>query len=322
MIGKYESMRIIYMGSPAEVIGPLQHLLDHQAEEGLTILGVVSQPAKPAGRKQLLTDPPLADFAKSKQLTCWQPEKASHVDFLHTLRELAPDVIITAAYGQILSEAFLAIPRRATINIHPSLLPAYRGATPVPAALLDGCQETGVTILFTVKALDAGAIIEQERFPIAQTDDSGSLTERLFLASGPLLIKALARLRDPAFQGIEQDPTQVTLCRKIAKTDGAIDWTKPAEQILNEYRAYKPWPGSHTQLGEQRIVIEGMRQAPEGTALAKPGVFTLDKPLKALRVGTGSKALLVTQLKPAGSKSLDALSFWNGARLNEKGTFT
>jgi folate-dependent phosphoribosylglycinamide formyltransferase PurN len=154
------------MGSPEEVVSPLQHLLEHCRKGKDQLLGVISQPARPAGRKKRLTDPPVASFAKEAGLTVWQPEKASAEEFLRTLEEAGPDVIITAAYGQILSERFLKIPKRATINIHPSLLPVYRGATPVQTALLDGLTETGVTILFTVKALDAGPIISQKRFAI------------------------------------------------------------------------------------------------------------------------------------------------------------
>jgi folate-dependent phosphoribosylglycinamide formyltransferase PurN len=159
-------MRLVYMGSPSEVIAPLESLIKHCQKSGDEVVAVVSQPAKPAGRKQTLTDPPVATFAKEQGLRCLQPIKASDPAFLEELKSLEVDVIITAAYGQILSNAFLAIPRRATINIHPSLLPAYRGAIPVPAALLDGLETTGVTVLFTVKALDAGNIILQKSFAI------------------------------------------------------------------------------------------------------------------------------------------------------------
>lgn len=315
-------MRLVFMGSPAEVISPLEQLLAFTKSGAAELLGVVSQPARPAGRKQTLTDPPVAVFAKEQGIPCWQPEKASSPDFLTALRELEPDVVITAAYGQILSDAFLQIPRRATINVHPSLLPAYRGATPVPAALLDGCAETGVTILFTVKALDAGAIIVQKKFTIDPLETSAELTPRLFTASGPLLIEALAKLEDPAFKGTPQDSERVTHCRKIAKTDGAIIWNKLPKQLLNEFRAYRPWPGSFTAWGDQRILIEEMRIAPSDQQALTPGTFVWDKGAKALRVGTGGlENLLVQRLKPAGSKSLDAHAFWNGSRLKDEGRF-
>ncbi len=313
-------MRLLFLGSPAEVISPLRTLIEAAREGRYELLGVVSQPARPAGRKQILTDPPLAAFAKEQGLSVWQPEKASHPEFLEELKKLAPDVIITAAYGQILSDAFLKIPRRATINIHPSLLPSFRGATPIPAALLAGLDETGVTILFTVKALDAGALIVQERFSIGPNETSGQLTDRLFAASGPLLLQGLEYLNDPDFVGTPQNPDAVTHCQKISKTDGQIDWNKPHRQLYNEYRAYAPWPGSFTHFHEQRVVIEEMELV-SGSGL-KVGSFRFDKERRGLRVGTSDGELLIKRLKPAGSKSIDALSFWNGARLPGEGQFT
>lgn len=313
-------MKLLFMGSPAEVVAPLQYLYEQCQNSGHELLGLVSQPARPAGRKQVLTDPPLAAFAKKLGLMVWQPEKASRPEFLETLRSLEVDIIITAAYGQILSEAFLAIPKRATINIHPSMLPAYRGATPVPAALLDGREETGLTILFTVKALDAGPLIVQHRFPISPDECSGQLTQRLFEASGPLLLEAISLLQDPDFRGIEQDASQVSFCQKIDKHAGQVDWNQEQTYIYNRFRAYHPWPGSFTHLGEQRILLEAMQRPMEDSHL-EPGAFTLDRKLKAIRVGTRSGDLLLMQVKPAGSKSIDALSFWNGTRLQEPGKF-
>lgn len=315
-------MRLLFMGSPAEVISPLEQLLNASAQGRFQLLGVVSQPARPAGRKQTLTDPPVAAFAKERGLACWQPEKASSPDFLALLRGLKPDVVITAAYGQILSESFLQIPHRATINVHPSLLPLYRGATPVEAALLDGREETGVTILFTVRALDAGAIICQKSFAIGPEETAAELTPRLFHAGGELLLEALEKLRDPDFKGTEQDPAKVVLCKKIAKTDGAVIWNKLPKQLFNEFRAYQPWPGTFTVWGEQRIVIEEMRLAPGEQQSLTPGSFVWDKAHKSLRVGTGGlENILVSRLKPAGSKSVEAQAFWNGSRLKDEGRF-
>jgi methionyl-tRNA formyltransferase len=296
--------------------------MDH-CRSGATdeLLGVVSQPARPAGRKQVLTDPPVAAFAKEQGLTVWQPEKASAADFLDVLRQAAPDVIITAAYGQILSDNFLKIPKRATINIHPSALPAYRGATPVPAALLDGLTETAVSILFTVKALDAGNIILQEKFAIEPLEYAASLTSRLFAASGPMLLQALEKLRDPDFTGTPQDSSAVTFCKKIAKTDGQIDWGQAVDKLVNEFRAYKPWPGSFCFWQDARVVIEDLEKAQGDVPQLEPGVFRLDRKAKALLVGTGTHPIWIRQLKPAGSKSVDALSFWNGARLKDEGRF-
>ena len=155
-------MKLAFFGSPEDSIAPLQHLLDQGADVAL----VVSQPAKPAGRGRHLIDPPVATFAKEKGLPLLQPTKASDPDFLEQLQSFAIDVVITCAYGQILTQSFLDIPRRATINIHPSLLPKFRGATPVNSSILAGDSQTGVTVLFTVRKLDAGHIIIQEETAI------------------------------------------------------------------------------------------------------------------------------------------------------------
>ncbi|MES2745341.1 MAG: methionyl-tRNA formyltransferase [Bdellovibrionota bacterium] len=306
-------MRLVYMGSPAEVIAPLQQLLSEAKGHGHEVVAVVSQPAKPAGRKMVLTDPPLAAFAKEQGITCLQPLKASDPVFLDELRALKPDVIITAAYGQILTNAFLSIPSRATINIHPSMLPKYRGATPVPAALLDGLTETGVSILFTVKALDAGNIILQKSFAIDPRETAHDLTARMFHVSGPLLLEALDQLKNLSFSGNPQNEADVTFCKKIAKTDGAIDWTKSAAVLSNEFRAFQPWPGVYTERQSVRIVLEDISLAESEKSLA-PGEFYFDKKQKALLVGTADGHIAVGRLKSAGSKSMDAAGFWNGLK--------
>ena len=305
-------MRLVYMGSPSEVIAPLEYLLQHAYENGHEVVAVVSQPAKPAGRKMVLTDPPLAAYAKDRGLRCLQPLKASEPQFLEELRNLAPDIIITAAYGQILTSTFLALPARATINIHPSLLPLYRGAIPVPAALLDGHTQTGVTVLFTVKALDAGNIIVQETFDIGEAETAQDLTARMFKESGPLLLKALDQLKDPHFTGLVQDESKITFCKKIAKTDGAIDWSKDAKTLWQEFKAYQPWPGVYTERLGVRIVLEDL--APAEAPELKAGEFYFDKKAKALLVGTGKGQLAIVRLKSAGSKSMDAAGYWNGLR--------
>lgn len=313
-------MRLVFMGSPTEVIAPLEYLLTHAKEHGHELVAVVSQPAKPAGRKMVLTDPPVAAFAKTHGIVCLQPAKASDPEFLDQLRALEPDVIITAAYGQILTTKFLEIPKRATINIHPSLLPLYRGAIPVPAALLDGHTETGVSILFTVKALDAGNIILQKSYAIDPNETALDLTGRMFRESGPLLLEALDKLKDTAFQGLAQDEAKVTFCKKIAKTDGAIDWTKPAKILHQEFRAYQPWPGVYTERQGLRIVIEELE--PTAGSGLKAGEFLFDKKLKALTVGTGDGTLAIKRLKSAGSKSMDAAGYWNGLRAQGPEQFT
>lgn len=304
------------MGSPDDVVAPLKHLHDHGRDLGLDLIGVVSQPARPVGRGGKLQDPPVAMFAKEAGLLCLQPEIAKSLDFLQSMRELKPDIIVTAAYGQILSDEFLVIPSIATINIHPSKIPQYRGATPVPAALLDGLKSTAVTILFTVKKLDAGNIILQKDFEIGLNETAGVLTKRLFAASGEMLIDALKLLaKDPGFRGVPQDDSKATFCKKIDKDMGAINWASDATTVLNRFRAFEPWPGSWTAHGGRRIAITEMIElAGADKASTSPGAFSFDKPTKSLVVECASGVISIRRLKPAGGKEMDAASFWNGLK--------
>jgi methionyl-tRNA formyltransferase len=329
--------RIIFMGSPEEVVAPLRQLYELAAAvgdsrnsvpiacsaRGIELVAVVSQPARPAGRGGRIEDPPVATFAKASQIKCLQPERARSEEFLAEFAALEPDIVITAAYGQILSDAFLAIPKIATINIHPSRLPAYRGATPIPAALLDGMTSTAISILFTVKKLDAGNIILQKDFPIESTETSGQLTSRLFAASGDMLIEALKILiADHQFKGTPQDESQVTLCKKIDKEMGAIDWALDAAVIENRFRAFEPWPGSWTMFAERRVAITEMRRVSHSTSRGTPGRFSFDKPSRSLVVQCGEGSVAISRLKPAGGKDMDAASFWNGLKEKTDVTFS
>jgi len=307
--------RLIFMGSPAEVLGPLRALIERSGEMGAELVGVVSQPARPAGRGGNMLDPPVASFSKEKGIKTLQPESAKAPEFLEELRRLSPDVIVTAAYGQILSDDFLKIPRIGTINIHPSLLPAYRGATPVPAALLDGQRITGVSILFTVKQLDAGNIILQKQFEILPAETAGELTLRLFSESSVMLLEVIDLLgRKPDTKGVPQAQAAATFCKKIAKEMGEIDWSQDAAKIYDRFRAFQPWPGSFTRLGDRLIAIIQMSLMQDKTTGGKPGTVIYDKSSKSLIVSCGTSAVHLQKLKPAGGKEMDAASFWNGLR--------
>lgn len=300
-------LRVVFLGSPIEVIPILADLL--KPHSSIQCVGVVSQPAKPVGRKQILEDPPVAQYAKEKGVPLLQPNSARDAEFQRQLAAWKPDVCITAAYGQILDEAFLKIPTRGTINVHPSRLPQFRGATPVPSAILAGLSQTAVSILFTVKKLDAGNLIVQKDFAIHANETNGELTARLFRESCPLLREALEKLGDKSFTGTPQDEAQVTHCKKIAKSDGQIDWTKSASEIYNRFRAFEPWPGSFTFLGSDRVVITQMELVESRGA---PGSFEFDRQRKCLVVCCGNSAVAIGKLKPAGSKEMAAGSFYNG----------
>ena len=314
--------RIIYLGSPAEVISPLKALLK---DDGVKVVAVVTQPSRPVGRGGKLTDPPVATFAKEMGIKTLQPESAKDPEFLAALRELEPDIAITAAYGQILTRRFLEIPKRATINIHPSLLPRWRGATPVPASLLAGETETGVTILFTVRKLDAGDIILQKPSAIGANETAGELTQRLFDLGAEILPEAIRKLDDSWFGGTPQDSNLVTWCGKIDKSDGLVDWTRTANEIVNRYRAHEPWPGSFTFLAGKRIVLNDIRKFGGQTDRSKKtpsGSIDFDKASGRILVATGDEPVSVGKLKPAGGKEIDAAAFWNGIKSRGGGQFS
>lgn len=314
MTSNQNKTRVLFMGSPEEVIEPLSLMLSKSDEFNFEIIGVVSQPAKPAGRKRVLTDPPLATFAKEQGLTCYQPEKASSPEFLQTLEGLSVDVIVTAAYGQILSQAFIDTPKQGVINIHPSLLPKYRGATPVQSALLNGDTTTGVTVLYTVKALDAGDIILQSTSSIDPRERADALLARLFAEGGVLCCEAIAKMQDPSFKATPQDKDQITHCTKFSKSDAQIDYSKAAAETFNRFRAFYPWPGTFTYHEDKRVVIAGM-EIPDASSLnADSGSFLFEKSEKCLKTQTDSGTLNITMVKPAGGKVMDAAAFFNGAK--------
>lgn len=312
-------MRIAFMGSPAEVISPLKQLLDAPRDFGFEVVLVVSQPARPVGRSGQLQDPPLATFAKTAGIPVLQPESARDPGFLEQLKSYRIDVVVTAAYGQILSQKFLAIPARATINIHPSLLPHYRGATPVPAALLNGDRRTGVSVLFTVKALDAGALISLAESDILPEETAGALTGRMFDLGGSELIKALQKLRDQHFKGTPQDDAQATYCGKIEKADGHIDWGRDGVVNHNRFRAFHPWPGSFSFFNGKRVSFLELSLPANNSVQGPlpsdaPGSFIFSKPLAGLLVRSGNGFLVIRKLQPEGGKPVDAASFWNGIK--------
>lgn len=318
-------MRLVFLGSPEPVLSVLKKIVEEGPSHGHSLLAVVSQPAKAMGRSNKVQDPPVAAWAKSQGLQVLQPESARNPEFLASLRELQPDVMITAAYGQILNEDFLKIPSRATINIHPSLLPVYRGAIPVQAALLNGDTTTGVSILFTVRRLDAGAIISQESHPILPTETAEQLLPRLFDIGSKMLFDALDKLKDSQFVGTTQDENLVTHCRKIAKEDGLVHWKESSAALFNRYRAFQPWPGLFTFLGEKRIsLLEiALPKADQTRAgrMNSAGSFLFNKGLQAIEVVTGDSSILVKRLLPAGGKPQDASSFWNGIKNKDSAFF-
>jgi methionyl-tRNA formyltransferase len=240
------------------------------------------------------------------------------------MQSLDVDLAITAAFGQILGSKFLATPRRAVINIHPSILPKYRGATPVQSALLDQLPSTGVTILFTVKELDAGPIIAQYPTKIAPHEKAQDLTKRMFALAAEHLIDTLLLLKNPHFDGTPQDQSAVSFCKKILKKDGLISFDRPAQYIIAQYRAYDGWPGIHTFYRNKRVNLTDVLTHPlllseisaeaQAAALTDPGQFYLSPTTKQLIVKASGGFIAVKALHPEGGKPQAAADFWNGIK--------
>jgi len=299
------------MGTGDIAIPAFERLLS----SGYEIAGLVTQPDKPVGRKQLLTSPKIKVVAEAKGIPIWQPEKARNKEFLAEIETLAPDIIVVMAYGQILTQRLINIPRIAIINVHASLLPLYRGASCIQGPIADGHDATGVTIMHVVKALDAGDIILQEKTPILPNDTGGVVHDRLAKITPDSLLKALELLVNDEAPRVSQDDNQSTYAPKLMRDDGKLNFSKSAPELERLIRAYHPWPGTFMTYTDKkgkarRLKVFPPTQITEGTEL-EAGV--LSEQDGKLYVGCGNEsALELTSVQPEGSKVMSANDFLKG----------
>lgn len=296
-------MRIVFMGSAELSVPSLAAILDAGLDE---VVGVVSQPDRPAGRNRALTPCPLKAFAESRGLWVMVPEKIGDPASVAALAALKPDLLVVVAYGQYIPQRVIALAPCEAINVHPSLLPKYRGAAPIQWTLINGDTETGVSIIYLAKAMDAGDIIRQERFPVLSDDTSGSLHDRLAREGALLLLKAIDDIRNGCVSRTAQDEAGVVAVRKLAKEDGAIDWSLPAAAIRNRIRAFDPWPGSYCTLPGGEVLKVWSAQTEPGSG--RPGEVLDDR----LAVATGAGILRLLEVQPPGKKRMAAAAFLNG----------
>jgi methionyl-tRNA formyltransferase len=299
-------MKLIYMGTPQFAVQPLRAL----AEAGHEVLGVVTRIDKPAGRGRSLTAPPVKTASAEMNLPVYQPKRVREPAFIEQLRTIGPEVIVVAAYGQILPKEILTLPKYGCINIHASLLPLYRGAAPINWAIIRGEQETGITIMQMDEGMDTGAVLLQERVPIDATDTTGTLLVKLSSLGAKLITTALPLIVDGKLPPIAQDSSQATLAPILKKEDGLIDWGLTAVEIGNRVRGLSPWPGAYTFL-EGKIVKLIASEPIAGSG--EPGVL-YEKDKNTLEVGTGSGLLRIVTLQPEGKKSMTAAEFLRGHR--------
>ena len=309
-----QSLRVLFMGTSEFAIPALKQLLTNNYE----IIGVVTQPDRPSGRGKKLKPTPVKVIATDNKLHVFQPKKVRETDFIATLKELSPDVIVVAAFGQLLPQTVLDIPPCGIINLHPSLLPKYRGAAPIQWALINGDQETGVTLMLLDAGEDTGDVICMERVPIEITDTTESLHERLANIGANLLIDVLSDLKlgEPP-QATPQNHAEATYAPRLTKEIGRINWNSSANAIFNLIRGTLGWPGAFTffQNGTLLKVIQSQPNVIErNKRQEKPGTIRIS-PQQQLFVNTGEGEIELLQVQPATKKVMSAKDFINGYQI-------
>lgn len=301
-------MRILFMGTPPFAVATLEAL----CRAGHELCGVFSQPDRPVGRHQdQLRPTPVKACAQAHGIPVFQPEKLRDGTALATVQELAPELIVVAAYGRILPDDILAYPGRGCINVHSSLLPKYRGAAPINWAILNGDEETGVTIMHMAHDLDAGDIILQRATPIAPDETAAELYDRLALLGGELAVEAVAALENGTARRTPQDHTRATLAPMLSKELSAVDWGKSARAIHDQVRGLLPWPCAVTQVAGVRCKLLKTALTGETTAKTPGSPVRADKSGLQIACGDGSVLEIVT-LQPDGKKPMPAAAFLQG----------
>jgi methionyl-tRNA formyltransferase len=299
--------RLVFMGTPSFAVPSLEALVGNYE-----IVAVVTQPDRPASRGRKTIASPVKEVALADGLPLMQPQSLRQEDVIAQIRELEPQVIVVAAYGQMLRPEVLSIPPSGVINVHPSVLPQYRGASPIAGALLAGEEETGVTIMLMDEGMDSGPILAQISTRIRPEDTRGSLGEQLSRLGAELLLETLPPWLGGHIEPQPQDSARATYTRLITKEEGIIDWSLPAVEIWHRVRAFEPWPGTRTWWRGKTLGILAARPLPEWAARGKPGrVLELSA---GVAVATGQGALLLQEVQLAGKRAMDIRDFARGQR--------
>lgn len=301
-------MRVVFLGTPEFAVPSLQAVVNSGHEVAL----VVTQPDRPAGRGLKLTPPPVKIAAQKLGLPVFQPEKLNEPESLKVIAEARPDVLVVVAYGRILKEQCLALPPKGCINVHPSLLPKYRGPAPIQHAILNGDEVTGVTTMFMDVGMDTGDIILQREVPIAPDDTAGTLSEKLSRAAAELLVETLDLLERGDAPRIPQDHSQATYAPILPPEIAHLDFSQTAKKLRNIIRALNPEPGAYAFFRGKRVKF-WMAQTSDEQVDSPPGtIVAVDK--KRLCVATGEGLLLPTELQTEGKKSLPVEEWVKGMR--------
>jgi len=299
------NVRTVFMGSPDFALTVLKSLLNQ-----VNLVGVVTQPDRPAGRGKALKPPPVKVFAEAVGIPCIQPERLRRPESFTELEKMQPELIVVAAYGQILRQNVLDLPKYGCINVHASLLPRWRGAAPIQAAIIHGDPQTGVTIMKMDAGVDTGPIYSQRAVDILSADNSISLAERLAQTGGNLLLDCLPGILDGSLPPKPQVESGSTYAPIIKKEDGLLDFSMPAADLVRRVRAYNPWPGAFFLFHDQQMKVLQAESIPDHTL--SQGQRGMLKGYPA--VGTGTDTFVLLEVQPPGKKPMSGKVFLNGAR--------
>lgn len=311
-------MKIVYMGTPEFAVPSLTALYN---DEQIEIEAVVTQPDRKSGRGQQVHYSDIKEKALDLNLKIMQSKNVNQKDFLNKLKQLEPDFIVVVAFGQKLSPELLEIPKYGCINLHASLLPEYRGSSPIHKAIIDGKKVTGNTTMYMAEGWDDGDIIYQQQVEIKEDETVGELHDKLAERGAELLLKTLKDLKAGKAPRIPQDDSEATFAYKIEKTLGEIDWNQNAEDIHNLIRGVNPWPGAYTELNGDRIKIWQSSLSQQENSDYQPGTIIKADLNDGILVQTGDGILSIEKLQLPGGRRLNADDFLNGHQLEEKAKF-
>ena len=303
-------MRIVFMGTPDFAAASLQKLID----EGFDVVGVFTQPDKPKGRGMELSFSPVKELALRAGLPVYQPEKMRDGRAISILRELRPDILVVVAYGRILPDDMLALPRYGAVNVHGSLLPKYRGAAPIQWAVLNGDSVTGVSTMFLASEMDAGDIIYTDETEIGEFETAGELFDRLMDMGAKLLVKTLRAIEDGSAPRTPQDHTQATYVKMLDKSISPIDWNKRPREIVKHIYGLQPWPVATMELEGKTFRVFGAAYTENRTEKTPGSVVSAGDAGIEIACADG-QTLLVTELQAPGKKRMRAGDFLRGHRI-------
>ncbi|WLV25715.1 methionyl-tRNA formyltransferase [Aciduricibacillus chroicocephali] len=300
--------KIVFMGTPDFSVPVLQALANSDYE----VVLAVTQPDRPKGRKKVLTPPPVKTAAEELGIAVFQPERLK--EDWEPIREVEPDLIVTAAYGQLLPKELLDLPDYGCVNVHASLLPELRGGAPIHYAILQGKKETGITIMYMAEKLDAGDIISQQSLVIERNDDVGTLHEKLSEIGAKLLLNTLPKLFEGNVEAIPQDESKATFASNIKRSEEKIDWTRTAEEIFNQVRGLRPWPVAFTACEGQNIKIWAVEPIQTSNS-GKPGEITSVENGTVTVACGDNQAVNLIEIQPAGKKRMNTDDYLKGSKI-------